>query len=175
YRLAQFEAHDMIAGRLAPELGGSPDKLDIVGMNFYPDNQWVLGAGAIPMGHHDYRPFREMLKETAERYGRPVIVSEMGAEGTARPAWLHYVAGEIAAARKQGVDVQGACLYPIIDYPGWENDRRCEVGLFGGADPNGRRVVYEPLAEELARWRAVFETDLTVGADRVVPLRREAS
>ncbi|HVI28071.1 beta-glucosidase [Hansschlegelia sp.] len=157
YRLSQFEAHDMLIGRVAPELGGSPDKLDIVGLNFYPDNQWVLGGGAIPMGHHDYKPFHEMLAETHHRYGRPVIVSETGAEHSARPAWLNYVAGEVAAAREAGVPVEGLCLYPIIDYPGWENDRLCAVGLFGAADENGRRAVYRPLAEELERQQVRFE------------------
>ena len=35
---AQFEAFDMLAGRLAPELGGSEAHLDLVGVNFYPLN-----------------------------------------------------------------------------------------------------------------------------------------
>lgn len=38
HREAQFEAFDMIAGLLAPELGGSEAHLDIVGVNFYPEN-----------------------------------------------------------------------------------------------------------------------------------------
>lgn len=176
YRLSQFEAHDMLIGKLAPELGGAPDRLDIVGVNYYPDNQWVLGAGAIPMGHHDYRPFREMLAETCERYGRPVIVSEAGAEHSARPSWLHYVAGEVAAARKAGHAVDGVCLYPVVDYHGWDNDRCCEVGLFGFADDNGERSPYAPLAEELARQQALFAGAVSGdGGPRVVPLRREAS
>jgi hypothetical protein len=174
YRLSQFEAHDMLVGRLAPELGGSPDVLDIVGLNYYPDNQWVLGAGAIPMGHHDYRPFREILIETAERYGRPVIVSEFGAENTARPAWLNYVAGEVDAARAAGVAVEAMCLYPVLDYHGWDNDRVCEVGLFGFAGADGRRPVYKPLAAELARQRQRFESEPDADESRVVQLRREA-
>src|SRR5215204_6332504 len=40
-RLSQFESLDLLTGRLEPELGGSPDLLDLVGLNFYPDNQWV--------------------------------------------------------------------------------------------------------------------------------------
>jgi hypothetical protein len=176
YRLAQFEAHDMLTGRREPELGGSPDILDIVGMNFYPDNQWVLGAGAVPMGHHDYRPFREMLLEVWERYQRPIIVSETGAENTARPAWLNYVAGEVAAARAAGAPVEGVCLYPVLDYYGWENDRVCDVGLFGLPDADGRRLVYGPLAEELARQRPRFEpVRVDEEDDRVVPLRRGVS
>jgi hypothetical protein len=176
YRLAQFEAHDMLTGARAPELGGSPDKLDIVGVNFYPDNQWVLGGRTIALGEHNYRPFREMLLETARRYGRPVIVSEFGAENTARPAWLYYVAQEVAAAREAGANIEAMCLYPVLDYPGWENDRRCEVGLFGVAEPDGERAVYAPLAEELERQRLRFEGVAQVAAEpQVVPMRREAS
>lgn len=173
YRLSQFEAHDMLAGRVAPELGGSPDKLDIIGLNFYPDNQWVLGGGVIPMGHHDYKPFSEMLAETHERYGRPVIVSETGAERSARPAWLNYVSGEVAAARQSGVPVEAVCLYPILDYPGWENDRTCEVGLLGSPDESGRRAVYQPLAEELERQQARFAA--AAGSASPPLLRRVAS
>jgi len=176
YRLAQFEAHDMLIGAREPGLGGSLDKLDIVGVNYYPDNQWVLGGPPIPLGQHDYRPFRELLIETAERYGRPVIVSELGAENTARPAWLYYVCQEVAAARRQGARVEAMCLYPVLDYPGWENDRPCEVGLFGAADETGRRPVYEPLAEELERQRLRFEGDLAAANDEPTPaMRREAS
>jgi beta-glucosidase/6-phospho-beta-glucosidase/beta-galactosidase len=175
YRLAQFEAHDMLIGAISPELGGSPDKLDIVGVNYYPQNQWVLGGGTIPMGHHDYRPFRDMLAETHRRYGRPVFVSEAGAENTARPSWLHYVAGEVAAARRDGVRVEGICLYPILDYPGWENERCCEVGLFSQPDERGVRTVYEPLAEELERQRLRFEGPQAGRSDVLDERRREAA
>ncbi|GBD49479.1 beta-glucosidase [Methylopila sp. Yamaguchi] len=176
YRLAQFEATDMVAGRLHPELGGSPDKLDIVGVNFYPQNQWVLDGGTIPMGHHDYRPFREMLAETAARYGRPVLISETGAEGTGRAAWLHYVCDEVAAAREAGVQVEGITLYPILDYPGWDNGRVCEVGLFTTPNSDGERAVFKPLAEELARRLAQFEPGVRWALpDRVVPIRRGAA
>jgi beta-glucosidase/6-phospho-beta-glucosidase/beta-galactosidase len=176
YRLAQFEAHDMLIGRRNPELGGSPETLDIVGMNFYPENQWFLDRGTIPLGHYAYKPFREMLIEASGRYGRPVIVSETGAEGTARPAWLHYVADEVAAAVAAGAQVEGVCLYPVLDYPGWENNRLCRVGLFGEADANGRRAVSTSLAAELERQAARFaRPEAAEPNERVVALRRGAS
>jgi beta-glucosidase/6-phospho-beta-glucosidase/beta-galactosidase len=156
YRLAQYEALDMVSGRMSPELGGSLDSLDIVGLNFYPDNQWVLGGGTIPLGHHGYRPFRAMLAETYARYGRPLLVSETGAEGTARASWLHYVCSEVRAALREGVPVGGICLYPVVDYPGWDNDRCCEVGLLSMLDQNGRRTLHAELAEEIARQGAAL-------------------
>jgi hypothetical protein len=40
-RASQFEAWDMLSGRVAePELGGHPKYLDIVGVNYYHSNQW---------------------------------------------------------------------------------------------------------------------------------------
>ncbi|HVG12821.1 MAG TPA: hypothetical protein VM843_07445, partial [Flavisolibacter sp.] len=44
----QFEAYDMIAGVLHPELGGAPKYLDIVGTNFYHENQWFYRGDYVP-------------------------------------------------------------------------------------------------------------------------------
>jgi hypothetical protein len=151
YRQSQFEAWDLICGTMEPELGGDPSCLDILGINYYPDNQWFLTGGMIGLGHHCYRPFREILREINARYTRPMVISETGAESTARPAWLNYVCGEVVAARSAAVPVDGICLYPILDYPGWEDDRACEVGLLGPADETGRRPPYGPLAAALAQ------------------------
>ena len=149
YREAQFEATDMLAGRLEPELGGAQDLLDLVGLNFYPDNQWYHGGSTIPLGHHAYRPLSHMLAEAARRYARPIFIAETGAEGSARAAWLHYVCQEVAAARRAGVDVAGICVYPILDYPGWDDARMCRVSLFSEADEEGHRGLCPELAAEL--------------------------
>lgn len=161
YREVQYEALDMASGRIAPELGGHPAALDVVGLNFYPDNQWVHGGGTIPLGHHAYRPFRALLAEAYARYDRPLLVAETGAEGTAKPAWLHYVCAEVRAAREAGVPVLGVCLYPILDYPGWENERPCAVGLFSAPDPAGNRAIDRPLAAEIREQQARFATITT--------------
>ena len=42
----QFQAWDMIAGRLEPSLGGSHAHLDLIGINYYPWNQWLHGSDA---------------------------------------------------------------------------------------------------------------------------------
>jgi beta-glucosidase/6-phospho-beta-glucosidase/beta-galactosidase len=156
YRLAQFQAHDMISGHLEPGLGGRPEYLDIVGANFYPDNQWYLQGSTIPLGHHAYRPLREMLAEVAERYGRPLLISETGSEGAARPYWLHHVCAEAMQAMHAGVALEGICLYPILDYPGWDNDRLCHAGLLSMPGILGRRAPHAPLVEELRRQQALF-------------------
>ncbi|WP_309091002.1 beta-galactosidase [Phenylobacterium sp.] len=154
---AQWEAFDMLAGRREPELGGRPDVLDIVGLNFYSHNQWTPAGNFVPMGHHSWRPFSTMLTDIASRYGRPVIVAETGAEGSARAAWLSYVASEVEEAREAGVPVQGVCLYPVCNYPGWNDGRLCPTGLLGMADDQGSRPVHQPLARELRRRQDDFE------------------
>jgi beta-glucosidase/6-phospho-beta-glucosidase/beta-galactosidase len=155
-----YEAYDWILGRARPELGGDPGFADVVGLNFYPHNQWYLDGPTIPMGHHEYRPLAEMLVEFSERYGKPVFISETGAEGTARPAWLHYVCDEVREAQARGTAVEGICLYPVTAYPGWDNSRHCHVGLFSSVQSDGSRHVYEPLRDELERQRAIFEPKL---------------
>jgi beta-glucosidase/6-phospho-beta-glucosidase/beta-galactosidase len=145
----QYQAMDMLTGRLAPELGGRPEYVDILGVNYYPDNQWGVDGNTIPMGHHRYRPLRELIKECHERYDKPIFFSEVGAEGSARAAWLYYVVREVQAARRSGVPVEGLCLYPVLDYPGWLNDRLCETGLLGVLEPDGNRQFDQPLLDEL--------------------------
>jgi len=151
-----YEAYDWILGREKPELGGDPSLADVVGLNFYPHNQWYFDGPTIPMGHHEYRPLADMLVEFAERYGKPVFLSETGAEGTGRPAWLHYVCDEVRAAQARGAEVEGICLYPITAYPGWDNSRHCDVGLFSSIQSDGSRHIYEPLRDELERQRGIM-------------------
>lgn len=168
YHGAQFEAWDMLAGRTAPELGGKLEYLDVIGANFYSDNQWFLGGPTIPFGHPLYRPLRELLADVYRRYERPLFIAETGAEGSARAAWLFYVAAEVRAAMAADVPIEGMCLYPILDYPGWDNERPCDVGLFGAADGKGERQLHAALAEELRRQQGIFAAML---ADKKPPLR----
>ena len=170
-----YEAYDWIMGLARPELGGDPSLVDIVGWNFYPHNQWYWKGPTIPMGHHEYRPLADMLVETAERYQKPLFISETGAEGSGRPAWLHYVCDEVREAQRRGVRIEGICLYPITAYPGWDNSRHCEVGLLSTVVSDGSRHVYEPLYEELQRQIAIFDqqsVDSVHGDRRVAGIGR---
>lgn len=156
YRQAQFEAWDLLSGRQWPGLGGRPDYLDILGLNYYSDNQWYLDGGTLAAEDPAYRPLQGMLAEVHQRYGRPLLIAETGAEGPARAAWLEHVADQVGRALRQGVPVQGICLYPVLDYPGWDDDRLCPTGLFGVADGAGHRALHEPLAEVLQRQRQLW-------------------
>ncbi|WP_202973532.1 hypothetical protein [Abditibacterium utsteinense] len=150
---AQFEAFDMICGRAYPELGGQPHYLDVVGANFYVHNQWFYPGGhgtLIPPSHPQHRPLRFLLEELWNRYQRPLFIAETGIEEEARPQWLCNIAIEARAALLAGVPLEGICLYPICNHPGWDNGRHCHNGLFDYADDRGEREIYAPLSAELA-------------------------
>jgi len=151
-----YEAYDWILGLAEPELGGDPSFADVIGLNFYPHNQWYYKGPTIPMGHHEYRPLADMMVEFANRYGKPIFIAETGAEGSGRPAWLHYVCDEVREAQSRGTRVEGICLYPITSYPGWDNSRHAETGLLSTITSDGSRHIYEPLYDELQRQRAIL-------------------
>ena len=107
HRLAQYQAWDMIAGKAWPQIGGPPLAYD----------------------HPLSRPLHAILADAYARYGRPIFIAETGIEGSARPAWLRMILREVKIAQSLGVPVEGVCLYPILDHPGWDDDRYCPNGL----------------------------------------------
>lgn len=166
YRMSQFQAWDMMTGRMCPELGGADEYLDIVGVNFYDRNEWIHNDDPIPRDHPLYRPFQDILMEVYERYRRPMMVAETGTEDEERPAWLRYVADQVRAAMERGIPMHGICLYPVVNHPGWVDNRHCCNGLFDYASEEGVRPVYQPLAAELERQQEIFMniTDARIAA-----------
>lgn len=157
YRLSMFESWDMISGRLRPELGGKPEYLQIVGVNFYDRNEWMNFGRTLKCTDVEYKPFSQILLEVWQRYRVPLFVSETGAEDEKRPGWFACVAEQVRIAMSLGVPVEGLCLYPILNHPGWEDDRHCYNGLFDYAKPDGSRDMYKPLAAEIARQGHLFD------------------
>lgn len=150
HRQGQFHALDMLAGRREPQLGGQEKYLDTIGLNYYFNNQWHFPSGRkFLRGHPDYRPFSLILSEYFERYGRPILIAETGIEDEARPEWFRYVADETRIAASNGVPIEGICLYPIVNHPGWDDERHCRNGLWCYANEHGEREIYTPLAEEI--------------------------
>lgn len=149
HRMAQFQAWDMIAGRSDADLGGSEDCLDMLGANFYFNNQWFREAETIGFGHPLFRPFPDMLAELHARYRRPIVVTETGAEGASGPGWLRYVLGEIRRALREGLPILGVCLYPAMDYPGWDDGRHCRCGLIELDADWGRRWPDPEMARQI--------------------------
>lgn len=167
YRQAQFQAFDWISGRLRPDLGGRAEYLDVIGLNYYCNNQWVHGRPTLRPHSPLYRPLWQMMAEVWERYRRPLLISETGIEAEERAPWMAMIGEQVRLALQHGVPVEGICWYPIVNHPGWDNDRHCPNGLWGYPDNHGHRTIHQPLAEEIRRQQRL------IGAVRGPVLPRE--
>lgn len=156
HRRAQFESWDMICGSSWPQLGGQQNLLDIIGVNYYSHNQWILEGDSLAVDDSRYRPLSSLLLETFIRYGKPIFIAETGIEDDARPAWLRYVCAEARKAISIGVPLEGICLYPILEHLGWDDSRLCRNGLLSSLPDAGRREEHVPLAEELKLQKRLF-------------------
>jgi hypothetical protein len=173
-RASQWEAWDMIAGRRDPDLGGREDLLDVVGVNFYHDNQWEVPGGEKIAWHIHPRdprwvPFHRLVAEAYDRYRRPIFVGETSHVGSGRAEWLRELTDEVCLALEAGVPLEGVCLYPIIDRFEWDDPGHWHNSglwdLVRQADGSLRRVICAPYAEQLARSQAqVAETLARLGA-----------
>jgi len=167
-RTAQYQAWDMLAGRLEPELGGHPRYLDLIGANYYHDNQWEAETNQRlfwHLGDPRRRRLHEMLKELHDRYRRPVLLAETSHVGSGRGAWINQVVAEVAQAQLAGVEMMGICLYPIIDRPDWEESTAWHrSGLWDITPDNDNpfkrqlNVVYAKALEQSRSRLAHFQT-----------------
>ena len=169
YREA-YEGWDMLCGRLAPELGGSPEILDIVGVNAYHYSQVQLGENKerVVLGPRDPRrkPLSELLQFAWNRYGRPIIIGETSGFQDNRAEWLRMTVEESLKAINAGVDLHGICLYPFVDLPDWFNQKWAKIGVFDVADGSGlERIPYDPYIAELRRWQKLLDQPENVEPD----------
>ncbi|WP_262147568.1 hypothetical protein [Chryseobacterium foetidum] len=122
----QFQVHDILSGRICPELGGKPEYLDIIGVNFYYNNQWInethefLPWAEIPP-HPQYRTLHDLLESVFVRYGRPVVISETSHPGEDRAKWIRSITKECLSVLKKGIPLLGCCFYPVVDRPDWDD------------------------------------------------------
>jgi UDP-galactopyranose mutase len=156
WRQSQFEAWDMLSGRLEPELGGDPRYLDIVGVNYYHSNQWESDSCSRLWWHlGDPRrvPLHSLLMEVQQRYQRPLLLAETSHVGSGRGAWIRDIAEQAALAIQHGVDLKGICIYPIIDRPDWDDPCHWHrSGLWEvnpAANADFQRVLSQPYAVAL--------------------------
>lgn len=117
----QFEAMDIIGGRLCPELGGKDEYLEILGFNYYWNCQWKGEGESLCWPNPDRTPLHELLLSAYERYRKPMFLSETGHFGEGRGMWLEEIANECRIAHEKGIDFNGICLYPVTDRPDWDN------------------------------------------------------
>lgn len=119
----QFQAMDIIAGRMCPELGGREEFLDILGFNYYWNSQWENGTGALPWPEEYKKRTKvaSLLKMAYLRYLKPIFLSETGHFGVGRAQWIEEITEECIIALSEGLPILGACIYPVTDRPDWDD------------------------------------------------------
>jgi hypothetical protein len=159
---AVFEAWDMIAGRTLPELGGSLEHLDIVGVNYYWTNQWEIGREECPLALDDPRHLHlaDLLRGVWLRYGNEFLITETAHVEDLRPIWLRAMAHECEKLLDEGLPLRGACLYPILGMPEWHDPTVwTRMGLWDLVS-NGdtlQRQLYRPMLDALESVRYIEE------------------
>ncbi len=154
-----FAGWDIISGRAMAELGGSPDILDIVGVNCYSFGQTEYREGgphvALPPGDDRIRPLCDMMGDVWDRYRRPMIIGETSGLGKGREDWLNDVMHEALAAVDRGIDLHGICLFPAVDMPNWHTGEWLHNGLCDLVEHNGdlKRVPAEVYCRTLQTWQ----------------------
>jgi len=149
---AQFQAWDMLAGLQAPELGGAPRYLDLIGANYYHSNQWLATSGqrlAWHLGDARRIPLHQMLCQLSQRYHRPLLLAETSHVGSGRAAWIADITAHVAQAQLNGCDIRGICLYPIIDRPLWEDTAHWPHSGLWDIDNNHVRLLNHTYAAAL--------------------------
>ena len=157
-----YIAWDVISGLKHPELGGSPETIDILGFNNYSFGQMEYGGGGKPNqplepGDPRIRPLCDLIQEGWAKYKRPCIVAETSGLHGGRPDWLNDVVCEALAAVNRGVDLHGICLFPAVDMTDWHTGKWLHMGIADVEElPNGTlmRKPFSPYVQMLQRWQA---------------------
>ncbi|MCU7616290.1 hypothetical protein NZ698_03710 [Chryseobacterium sp. PBS4-4] len=122
----QFQVHDILSGAMCPELRGKPEYLDIIGVNYYYDNQWINETHEfLPWAkeppHPLFRSLHTLVETVFARYGRPIIIAETSHPGEDRAKWIRSITKECISILKSGLPLFGCCFYPLIDRPDWDD------------------------------------------------------
>jgi beta-glucosidase/6-phospho-beta-glucosidase/beta-galactosidase len=155
-----FFCWDVVAGLRNPELGGSPELLDIVGVNCYSFGQMEFRDKGPhqALGPRDprIRPLCDLLRIVWERYQRPIIIAETSGMGDGRAAWLKDVMEECLAGVREGIELHGVCLFPTVDMPDWHKGNWLHNGFCDLIEPELSRVPFQPYVDELRRWQKLL-------------------
>ena len=156
-----YLAWDVICGLKYPEYGGSPEIIDILGLNNYSFGQMEYSGGGKPNtplepGDDRIRPVADLIRESWEKYQRPCIVAETSGLHGGRADWLNDIICECLAAVNRGVDLHGICLFPAVDMKDWHTGAWLHMGIADVEElPGGSlmRKPFVPYIEMLHRWQ----------------------
>lgn len=170
----QFQAMDIIAGRMCPELGGSEEYLDILGFNYYWSSQWDHGIGTLPWPETYKRRTKvvDLLRMAYLRYSKPIFLSETGHFGCGRAEWIEEITEECISALSEGIPLHGVCIYPVTDRPDWDNlSSYSNCGIYD-LDMHKNRHVHMPTVSAIlegqeAISRSIIYNSLAVEIDEM--------
>jgi beta-glucosidase/6-phospho-beta-glucosidase/beta-galactosidase len=127
---------EAIAHGGAPLLDLEPAPVDILGLDYYAHCQWSFGNGMGVVPTPSPIPLADQIREYAQRYRLPCMLSETNLRGTPsdRATWFKYVLEQCEEAVASGIDLRSVCWFPTIDSADWDSLLwRCE----GNIDPVG--------------------------------------
>ena len=155
----QFQAMDIVMGKECPELGGSPFLFDMLGFNYYHNNQWDhLDQTLIWLPEErPLTPLSDLLQLAYRRYFRPMILSETGHFGSGRCQWIEEITVECRKAIIEGVDLRGICIYPVIDRPDWDDLKNYHNCGIWDLDDEKNRVPNEPYITSVKKCIAMMD------------------
>jgi len=168
----QYQVIDILTGTMCPELGGREELIDIIGFNFYYNNQWILSTGQfLPWANEEpdprWRSLSSLLIEAQKRYRQPLVIAETSHPEEDRPLWITYIAETCKDALTAGVNLLGICLYPIIDRPDWDDLTNWHHSGLWDSDPENPdvRKIYKPYAIALVDAQKIVNKDIVKVSD----------
>jgi beta-glucosidase/6-phospho-beta-glucosidase/beta-galactosidase len=122
----QFQVTDILTGRICPELRGRPEYIDMIGLNYYYNNQWICNTYEFLVWTDcppdaRWTPLHNLITQVHERYDKPIVITETSHPKEDRPLWINMISEECALVLDADIPLFGVCLYPIIDRPDWDD------------------------------------------------------
>ena len=145
----------MLTGKIAPELGGRPDYLDIAGLNYYPDNQWHVRGGYHSAGPSSLSALARAAGGRPRALRAPALSCGDRGRGQ-RPALPGSTTSAARCAPRCARECRSRASASTRSWTirAGRTTGRARLGLFVAADAAGDRTVCLELAEELARQQA---------------------
>lgn len=143
YNEYQYQATDMLLGRMCAELGGGEEYVDVLGQNYYPNCQWLLNGQQLEWPELTQKriPLTGLLLQTHQRYNKPLWLSETSGTDIKRGPWLREIALACRDVMAKGVEMHGICIYPIINRPDWDHPDQLHHSGLWDCLPGGERVL----------------------------------